>query len=95
MAPLHSHVPEEALLSERSTAEELTEAARLVDIRSPLDEYRALVEARLETLLKLGADRGAASKGAGSRGDIYREALELGLREIAKALRPHGEARPS
>lgn len=75
--------------SRKDRGRELAEAANLVDIRSPADEFRALVEARMETLAKLG---GAPARGRSSaaRVELYREALEIGLAKIA-ASRP-GEA---
>jgi hypothetical protein len=62
-------------------APDLTEAARLLDVRPPEDEYRALVQARMETLAKLGPAAGSNA----ARLDMYARALERGLARIQEA----------
>jgi hypothetical protein len=90
----HSELPsEEAQVSESRS--ELAEAAKLVDIRSPQDEFRSLVEARVETMLKLGAGSGPRGGASAARVELYREALELGLALIGRAPAPGTEGRSS
>lgn len=60
---------------------ELARAAGLLDIRTPAEELRRLVRARMETLAKLG---GGAGEG-GERLDVYAAALELGLERLREA----------
>jgi hypothetical protein len=55
----------------------------MLDIRPPAEEYRRLVQARMETLAKLGD---AAGDGA-ARLDDYAEALKLGFAAIEEAAR--------
>jgi hypothetical protein len=62
---------------------DLTEAARLLDLRPPEDEFRALVQARMETLAKLGRTTGSNA----SRLTLYALALERGLTRIKEARR--------
>ena len=62
---------------------DLTEAARLLDVRPPEEEFRALVQARMETLAKLGASAGSNA----SRLELYARALERGLERIREARR--------
>ena len=67
---------------------DLTEAARLLDIRPPEDEFRALAEARMETLAKLGRAAGPTAGAPGSsasRLDIYPDAIFRGLAYIREA----------
>jgi hypothetical protein len=62
-------------------ASDLTEAARMLDVRPPEEEFRALVQARMETLAKLGQAAGSNA----SRLDLYAKALERGLARIKEA----------
>ncbi len=56
-----------------------------IDVHPPEDEFRALVQGRMEALSKLGA---GAAPGAGSsagRLDLYARALERGLERLKEA----------
>ncbi|GIW73266.1 MAG: hypothetical protein KatS3mg102_2808 [Planctomycetota bacterium] len=73
-------------------AQELALAAELLEIRSPAEEYRRLVQARMEALARLGEEPGGAGAGSGLAGmagaarlDLYAAALELGLAAIERA----------
>lgn len=65
------------------TSSALAEAAKLVDVKPPAEEFRAHVAARVETLAKLGAT-GAPGGSTAGRLELYREALELGLKKLAE-----------
>jgi hypothetical protein len=58
-------------------------AARLLDLRSPEEEFRALVQARMEALARLGKAAGEA----GARLDRHGDALARGL-ELIREARP-------
>lgn len=75
----------------QNSPKELAAAAKLIDVRPPAEELRALATARIETLAKLGrpAAPGASS---GDRLARYAEALELGLRKLAEAGARKGDA---
>src|SRR5262245_13342119 len=62
-------------------ASDLNEAGRALAVAPPEDEFRALVQARMETLAKLGPAAGSSR----SRLDLYAEALELGLARLKEA----------
>jgi len=62
---------------------DLSEAARDLDLRPPAEEFRALVQARMETLAKLGPAPGSGV----SRLEIYAQALEIGLEKLREATR--------
>jgi len=76
----------------------LAEAAEILQLGTPADEFRRLVQARMETLAKLdgagvapgptadGADGAdGAVGGAGGRLEIYAEAMALGLAAIEES----------
>lgn len=57
------------------------EDAPVLDVRPPEEEFRALVQARMETLAKLGQSAGSSA----ARLDLYAEALRRGLDRIREA----------
>ena len=85
MAAISAFVYNVALRPEEATQEmeapDLTEAARLLDVRPPEEEFRSLVQARMETLAKLGHSAGSNA----ARLDLYAQALERGLTRIREA----------
>jgi len=62
--------------------EAFAQAAKLLELKPPADEYRALVRARIEVTARLEAD---SDEGASTKLDDLRAALDLGLKRIREA----------
>ncbi|RME70209.1 MAG: hypothetical protein D6776_11995 [Planctomycetota bacterium] len=63
--------------------ETLAEVVESIDLRPPSDEFRRLVQARIEALARLGE----SAPGDPESLDLYADALRLGLEAIAEASR--------
>lgn len=56
-----------------------------LDVRPPEDELRAVVQARMEALAKLGTNTAAPAGSSAGRLELYAKALERGLARLKEA----------